>query len=61
MLTFFTIDNGWGLSEFMEMTKQFTNAKKVLMRKGVSPLSNAEGIEVIQYSTDLSCFDTPLS
>lgn len=58
MLTIFTIDNGWGLAEFTEVTKQFEGAKKVLMRKGVSPLSNAEGVEVISYSEDLSCFNT---
>lgn len=54
--TIFTIDNGWGLQDFSDIVANFPDCKKVLMKKGVSPLSGATGIEVIPYNPDLSGF-----
>jgi hypothetical protein len=54
--TIFTIDNGWGLQEFTEIIANFPDCKKVLMKKGVSPLTTVTGVEVIAYNPDLSGF-----
>jgi hypothetical protein len=56
MSTIFTIDNGWGLQEFSEIIANFPDCKKVLMKKGVSPLLTVPGVEVIPYNPDLSGF-----
>jgi hypothetical protein len=56
MFTLFTIDNGWGLQEFLDISKDFPDCKKILMKKGVSPLANVTGAEVIPYNPDLSGF-----
>jgi hypothetical protein len=54
--TIFTIDNGWGLQEFLDIIQYFPECKKVLMKKGISPLIEVKDTEVIPYNPDLSGF-----
>jgi len=54
MGTIVTVDNGWGMVEFERITKSFPEARKILMRKGVSVLESNSDIEIIDYQEDLS-------
>ena len=52
MLTIVTVDNGWGVEEFVSITKDI-NARKILLQKGASSLEHLreQGIQVIPYDT----------
>jgi GT2 family glycosyltransferase len=55
--TIFTVDNGWGIADFIAIANNYPDCKKVLLKKGVSPLSGLTDVEVIPYDGNLSRFD----
>jgi len=53
-LTIATVENGWGIKEFERITSEFTQCRRVVMRKGVSDFSAETGAEVIEYDEDMT-------
>jgi len=52
--TIVTVDNGWGLSEFLRIALKFVGARLIVMQKGVIENVPIPGVEFIPYSEDLS-------
>lgn len=52
--TIVTIDNGWGLSEFIRITsKMGPDVRKIVMRKGIIDNVPVEGVEFVPYNLNL--------
>ena len=51
--TIVTVDNGWGLSEFIRVTSKFPDIRRIVMRKGVIDNIQMPGIEFVEYNEDL--------
>jgi hypothetical protein len=56
VLTIVTVDNGWGVEEFVDIVSKFPNASSVLMQKGSSSLDHLAGmgIKVVPYYEDMA-------
>lgn len=52
-LTIVTVDNGWGYADFLRITSNFPEAKKIVMVKGVAELTPTAGVEIIKYDPEL--------
>ena len=52
--TIITVDNGWGYPEFVRITSNFLDARKIVMAKGVAELSSNSAIEVVKSDVDLN-------
>jgi hypothetical protein len=54
--TIVTVDNGWGLSEFMRIASKIEGARLIVMRKGVMESVPVPGVEFIPYDETLEVF-----
>jgi len=52
--TIVTVDNGWGLSEFMRVCERIENSRRIVMCKGVFEGMEAPGFEFVPYDESLS-------
>lgn len=51
--TIVTVDNGWGLSEFIRITSKIANSRRIVMRKGVIEGVPAPDVEFVPYDESL--------
>lgn len=52
--TIVTVDNGWGLAEFIRVTSKLGNTRCIVMMKGViESVPNVDGVEFIPYDESL--------
>jgi hypothetical protein len=54
MFKIVTVDNGWGVPEFVRIARQIEGATKVIMRKGISRLEVEKGFEIVDYDETLA-------
>ena len=52
--TIVTVDNGWGLTEFVRIASKMTGARLIVMRKGIIEGTPVSGVEFIPYDPSLS-------
>jgi hypothetical protein len=52
--TIVTVDNGWSCPDFIRVTKDFPDARKIMMTKGIADIPHHTGIEQIPYDESLS-------
>jgi len=52
--TIVTVDNGWSYPEFVRITLEIPEARKIVMVKGVSELSPTAGIDIMKYDESLT-------
>jgi hypothetical protein len=53
-LTIVTVDNGWSYAEFVRITSNFPNARKIVMAKGVAELAAVQGVEIVKYDPEMN-------
>lgn len=53
-LTIVTVENGWGIKEFERVTSEFTQCRRLVMRKGISDFSAETSAEVIEYDEEMT-------
>jgi hypothetical protein len=51
--TIVTVDNGWGLSEFIRITSKIGNVRRIVMRKGVIENIPIPDVEFVPYDESL--------
>lgn len=51
--TIVTVDNGWGLSEFLRITSKLGDVRTIIMRKGVIENVPIKGVEFVPYDESL--------
>ena len=52
--TIVTVDNGWGLSEFIRITEKIEGSRRIVMVKGVCEFLPTPGFEFIPYDESLA-------
>lgn len=53
-LTIATVDNGWGARAFDQITSNFPECRRVIMRKGISRFEDEVDAEVMDYDENLT-------
>lgn len=48
-----TVDNGWTVRDFEAITSQFTQCRRIIMRKGVSDFGSETTAEILDYDDDM--------
>lgn len=52
-ITVVTVDNGWGIPEFVQIVQKLENVRAIVMKKGVVGLTNIDGVETVPYEPSL--------
>jgi len=48
-LTLITVDNGWGIQEFEDISSRFSDLRRIVVRKGATSLRGLTTAEVVEY------------